>query len=207
MTKNYKSGSYKKYLAGVLAAGMLASGCATPNCIKERRYLALEGKLDNSTYTQVSANDRDTMVRAGITVNFNNAKDLVDGAASAFTALGYGFIRPLYGEFWRPSKPEKFEYSGLTPLLPSGYQAGRKSETLGEWLRYAAIVFGVCNKNGGDKSAPVRTTPAQTTYTAPQTQSTPAAQQQSGSVAPVVPVVPADVTPAIEFGSGGFDGR
>jgi len=156
MTEKY---SFKNkainYTRGLIAAGMIAaSGCATPNCIKERRYLGLQGKLDNSTFTQVSANDKETMVRAGIKVDFNNVKELMGNTASATTAFGYGFIRPIYREFWVSSKPEKLEYSGLAPFTRLGYTFGRKAESAGELTRYLLFVLPFLNKSNGNETAP-----------------------------------------------------
>jgi len=141
MTKT-KSRTFKRTLLSLLAASALAGGCATPNSIKERRYLGEQGKLDNDTYTRVTANERGAMVRAGITVKFNNLKELREGTASALTAFGYGFFRPFYGEFWRPSQPGKLEYSGLAILNKAGYKEGMQAQTVGEWTRYIALIAG-----------------------------------------------------------------
>ena len=58
------------------------------------------GKLNSQVYTDVSANHNGYEAKAGIKVNFNDTKDLVNESANAFTAFGYGFARPLFREFW-----------------------------------------------------------------------------------------------------------
>ena len=151
MTKtNYSLGTKAKLgLCGLLAGLTFATGCATPNCIKERRYLASQGKLNSSTYTSITVDDRDTMVKAGVVVNFNSAQELLHDTAGALTAFGYGVIRPIFREFWQESDTNVLEYSGLTPFTESGYIAGRKSETAGEWARYIALAAGLFGGKGG----------------------------------------------------------
>ncbi len=181
MTTNYSKYSLRNVvkaivntgLAAIVAGSVLAgsfSGCATPNCIKERRYLGAQGKLNNSTYTQVSVDDRNSMVKAGISLDFNNLKELKEEAASAVTALGYGVIRPVFREFWSSNKPDQYEFNGLAPFTASGYRDGRKAETIGELLRYIAIIYGASQAlDGGSSgsestsSGPITTTTTTTT--------------------------------------------
>jgi hypothetical protein len=162
-------GKAKAGLCALLATLVTGAGCATPLCIKERRMLAQQGKLDNEVYTDVSAADRDYAVNVGIRVNFDSFKDLREGAASAGTAFGYGIVRPLYSEFWHPTDTNKLEYSGLTPVTSYGYINGRKAETAGEWARYLAIIGGVAKgmqkKGGGGSDTPSGTTTTTTTTT------------------------------------------
>jgi len=134
----------------VLAGSILQSGCATPNCIKERRYLGAQGKLNSGTYLEFTANEKEAVAKAGISVNFNNLKELREGAASAGTAFVYGFVRPAYREFYSSNKPDQYEFNGLAPFNSFGYQDGRKAETTGEWLRNLFIIYGVSQlgKNG-----------------------------------------------------------
>jgi len=141
-------GEVKAGLCSILAASMLASGCATPTCIKQRRALGRAEALNNRPYTEVTASDRGVEVRAGIEVKFNNLEELRKGAASALTAFGYGIIRPFYREFWKSTDESKLEYSGLTPFTGDGYIRGRGAETAGEWTRYAAIIAGILASQG-----------------------------------------------------------
>lgn len=199
----------KNYTRGLLAAGLLAAntlplvGCATPNSIKERRYLGLEGKLNNATCTQVSVNDREAMVKAGIEVDFNNYKELIEGTASAATAFGYGMVSPLFKEFWTPSKPEKLEYNALTMVTSEGYQSGRKAETAGKWAFFVGLFTGLFANKGHGKHAPAPNAETQLPAAQETYQTAPRAEQNEQEDA--TPISPPPLPPPAPTSPAGGD--
>jgi len=160
MAKKYNNKEEKKsnFLGRVRTAGLAtlagamslySTGCATPQAIQARRYLAEQGELHNVPFSQFEASpEGELAVRGGIDITFGEFYEIPREAASGLAAFGYGIVKPGFREFYDLDS----KYNGLTIFYDGNrYIDGNKSEAFGEWTRWGAIGVGLAgmgNKGG-----------------------------------------------------------
>lgn len=211
---NYRSlSSYiNKPLATLASVLLLASGCATPQSIQNRRVLGRAGLLDAEPFTEISANNGNYQVRTGVRVPFKNVRDIPSSVATGLGAYLYGVAKPAFEEFWTIGN----EYNGTDIFRREAYIEGRKAETGGELSRIALFFGGIAailmghhgggSDNSGNQQYQAPANQSRTSYQAQPVQPTQPANPANNT--PVTPVTPIPVTGGIKGDEkGGADAR